>query len=206
MAATGHTGSRAYYSNYGTSVEIAAPGGDAQLGKTILSTLNAGTTTPGADSYANYQGTSMATPHVVGVVSLMLSANPGLTPAQVTSMLQATATKFPAGDEQQAIARLHLGVAAVTGRKLLVPIDRRVGCQLFIAEIVPHQQLGIAGHQLASVFRKVARAGSNRCPCACNFSCGNDGMEVLYPARTSSTEGEDRGWIEIGIAPMDHDL
>ena len=46
VAATGHTGSRAYYSNYGTSVEIAAPGGDAQLGKTILSTLNAGTETP----------------------------------------------------------------------------------------------------------------------------------------------------------------
>ena len=99
VAATGHTGSRAYYSNYGTSVEIAAPGGDAQLGKTILSTLNAGTTTPRSpgDSYANYQGTSMATPHVVGVVSLMLSVNPSLTPAQVTSMLQATATPFPAG-------------------------------------------------------------------------------------------------------------
>ena len=39
----------------------------------------------------------MATPHVVGVVSLMLSAKPTLTPAQVTSMLQTTATKFPAG-------------------------------------------------------------------------------------------------------------
>ena len=97
VAATGNTGKRAYYSNYGTSVEIAAPGGDAQLGKTILSTLNAGTQGPGADSYANYQGTSMATPHVVGVVSLMLSAKPTLTPAQVTTMLQATATQFPAG-------------------------------------------------------------------------------------------------------------
>lgn len=97
VASTGHTGSRAYYSNYGTSVEIAAPGGDAQLGKTILSTLNTGTTTPAADSYANYQGTSMATPHVVGVVSLLLSVNPSLTPSQVTSMLQATATPFPSG-------------------------------------------------------------------------------------------------------------
>ena len=101
VAATGHTGSRAYYSNYGASVEIAAPGGDALLGKTILSTLNTGTTTPVAspqgDTYANYQGTSMATPHVVGVVSLMLSVNPSLTPSQVVSMLQATATPFPAG-------------------------------------------------------------------------------------------------------------
>ena len=38
----------------------------------------------------------MATPHVVGVVSLMLSVNPSLTPAQVTTMLQSTATPFPA--------------------------------------------------------------------------------------------------------------
>jgi serine protease len=101
VAATGHTGSRAYYSNYGASVEIAAPGGDALLGKTILSTLNSGTTTPVAspqgDTYASYQGTSMATPHVVGVVSLMLSVNPSLTPSQVVSILQATATPFPAG-------------------------------------------------------------------------------------------------------------
>ena len=97
VAATGHTGSRAYYSNYGSTVEIAAPGGDAQLGKTIVSTLNSGTTTPGADSYANYQGTSMATPHVVGVVALMLSKNPSLTPAQVTSLIRSSATPFPSG-------------------------------------------------------------------------------------------------------------
>jgi serine protease len=97
VAATGHTGNRAYYSNFGASVEIAAPGGDAQLGKTILSTLNAGLTTPGADSYANYQGTSMATPHVAGVLALMLSTQPGLTVAQRLSILQTSATAFPLG-------------------------------------------------------------------------------------------------------------
>lgn len=95
VAATGRLGNRAYYSNYGASVEIAAPGGDKQEGNTILSTLNAGTTAPGADSYANYQGTSMATPHVVGVLALMLSANPTLTVAQRVSILQSTATPFP---------------------------------------------------------------------------------------------------------------
>jgi serine protease len=101
VAATGHTGSRAYYSNFGSTVEIAAPGGDTLLGKTILSTLNTGTTTPVAspagDTYASYQGTSMATPHVVGVVSLLRSVNPSLTPAQVLSIVQSTATPFPAG-------------------------------------------------------------------------------------------------------------
>jgi serine protease len=101
VAATGHTGSRAYYSNYGSTVEIAAPGGDSLLGKTILSTLNSGTTTPVAspagDTYVNYQGTSMATPHVVGVVSLIKSVDPTLTSPQVLSILQSTATPFPAG-------------------------------------------------------------------------------------------------------------
>jgi serine protease len=38
----------------------------------------------------------MATPHVVGVVALMLSAKPTLTPDQVTSILQSTARPFPA--------------------------------------------------------------------------------------------------------------
>lgn len=101
VAATGQAGDRSYYSNFGNTVELAAPGGDrlADNGATILSTLNSGTTSPvpGGDVYVTYQGTSMATPHVSGVVSLMLSANPGLSPTQVTQILQATATPFPAG-------------------------------------------------------------------------------------------------------------
>lgn len=99
VAATGKAGNKSYYSNYGSAVEIAAPGGDknADAGQTILSTLNAGTTTPGTDSLAYYQGTSMAAPHVTGVVSLMLSVAPSLTPPQVTHILQLSATPFPIG-------------------------------------------------------------------------------------------------------------
>jgi serine protease len=99
VAAVGRAGQRAYYSNYGAVVEIAAPGGDQSISATngVYSTLNAGTTTPGADSYAWYQGTSMATPHVAGIVSLMLSVDPTLSPAEVLSKLQATARPFPTG-------------------------------------------------------------------------------------------------------------
>jgi serine protease len=98
VAAVGRTGGRAYYSNYGASVEVAAPGGDMSTGSTngVLSTLNAGTSAPGADSYAYYQGTSMATPHVAGVVALMLAKNSALTPDQVDTMLKSTARAFPA--------------------------------------------------------------------------------------------------------------
>ena len=102
VAAVGRTGSKAYYSNYGSVVDVAAPGGDMSGGTAngVYSTLNAGTTTPGADSYAYYQGTSMATPHVVGVVALMLAKNSALTPDQVESMLKSTARAFPGNCNQ----------------------------------------------------------------------------------------------------------
>ena len=94
VAATGKTGGRASYSNYGTLVDVAAPGGDGSY--SVISTLNSGTNAPGSDNYAGYQGTSMATPHVAGVAALMFAAKPGLSPDQVESMLKSTARAFPA--------------------------------------------------------------------------------------------------------------
>ncbi|MDM3848392.1 MAG: S8 family peptidase [Aphanizomenon gracile PMC644.10] len=42
------------------------------------------------DQYANYNGTSMAAPHIAGVVALMLSANPNLTDIQVRQIIIST--------------------------------------------------------------------------------------------------------------------
>jgi serine protease len=100
VASTNRSGGRAYYSNYGAKVEISAPGGAQSFANDpngILSTYNTGTTVPLSDTYFYYQGTSMAAPHVTGVVSLMFSLNPLLTPARVLQILQATSRPFPAG-------------------------------------------------------------------------------------------------------------
>ncbi len=103
VAATTTNGGRAGYSNYGTTVEIAAPGGsatanDGTFRPSILSTLNNGAQSPNLTTgwiYANYAGTSMAAPHVTGIISLMFSVRPTLTPAQALSIVQSTARAFP---------------------------------------------------------------------------------------------------------------
>jgi serine protease len=84
----------AFYSNFGSTVDIAAPGGDLSVDHTfdgfgdgVLSTLF---DDEGDDFvYGFYQGTSMATPHVAGVIALMLGVNPALTPADIDTLLAA---------------------------------------------------------------------------------------------------------------------
>jgi serine protease len=104
VAATDRGGDRASYSNYGAAVEISAPGGETGTNSPspapqngVLSTLNTGTTTPITGTYAYYQGTSMATPHVAGVVSLMVSISPTLNFTRSLQILQSTARAFPGG-------------------------------------------------------------------------------------------------------------
>ena len=96
VAATTRSGARAAYSNFGARVDISAPGGLNGTGS-VLSTSNTGTTGPATHNYRAMVGTSMAAAQVSGVASLVLSANPGLTPAGVLSTLQATARAFPDG-------------------------------------------------------------------------------------------------------------
>jgi serine protease len=90
VASVTSASARSSFSNYGTLIDVSAPGSG------ILSTLNAGTAGPGAESYASYNGTSMASPHVAGAVALVQSRRLALglamyTPAQVEAQLKSTA-------------------------------------------------------------------------------------------------------------------
>jgi hypothetical protein len=82
VASTDKNDRRSYFSNYGSWVDIAAPG------ENILST------TGGAYGYLS--GTSMACPHVSGVAALMVSnfKSSGLTPSQVWNRIRIGATSI----------------------------------------------------------------------------------------------------------------
>lgn len=97
-----------FYSNYGSrSIDVAAPGGDFgpvydQTGDLNLAdfhyhTLSTYPTylepylTSDLRGYALMQGTSMASPKVAGIAGVIKAYNPGLTPAQVTALIQQTA-------------------------------------------------------------------------------------------------------------------
>ncbi len=110
-------GGLAASSNYGAmSVDVAAPG------TVIQSTYKNGT-------YATLSGTSMAAPHVTGVVALLAAAKPGITVAEIRGAILGTATPLAALAGKVATGRLNafaalgsLGVAPQTPPAPTVPI------------------------------------------------------------------------------------
>ncbi len=94
VSATDTGNALAYYSNFGGTIDVAAPGGDLRVDANadgypdgILSTKMSESTGSASAAYAFEQGTSMAAPHVAGVVALMRAVNPSITPAQVDALI-----------------------------------------------------------------------------------------------------------------------
>jgi len=78
VAAVDSNNKRASFSSHGPAVEISAPG------VSVLST------TPG-NTYSSFNGTSMASPHVAGVATLVKAANPSLTNVEIRTIMNDTA-------------------------------------------------------------------------------------------------------------------
>ncbi|KAL7750106.1 hypothetical protein RI367_004621 [Sorochytrium milnesiophthora] len=98
VGATDNTDTRASFSDFGSCVTVFAPGVDITAG------WNDGNS-------QTISGTSMATPHVVGVAALYLGENGNLTPAQVKSLIQSSATKNVVKDPQNSANLLVFNVA-----------------------------------------------------------------------------------------------
>ncbi|MFK4753882.1 S8 family peptidase [Oceanobacter antarcticus] len=95
VAAIDHNGNFAYFSNYGNSVDIAAPGVE------IYSSV------PG-NNYESYSGTSMAAPHVTGALALLKAAHPDVSSNGLKSLLLTNASDKDLYDGETRYGRLQL--------------------------------------------------------------------------------------------------
>ena len=90
VGANREEGGLASYSNFGSKVHVLAPGGEDWNG--IISTSNESATSVGEYGYKTMAGTSMAAPHISGIISVMLDFNADLVPSQIIDLIKSTAT------------------------------------------------------------------------------------------------------------------
>ena len=133
VGASGENNDVTSYSNYGVNIDIITPGGDSQLSTGILGLDDSGTQGSidnyglVSNDYSFGNGTSFATPVAAGVVALMYSVNPNITPAQVKKILTDTADKIGSTqasynngfDEKRAYGKINAYKAVLEAQKLL---------------------------------------------------------------------------------------
>lgn len=95
VSATSISNRPASYSNFGDHIDLAAPGGERVIGGEVISTVGRAVQEDGSDGlrlefvYEGRAGTSMAAPHVAGVIALMRAIHPELTPELFDTLLTA---------------------------------------------------------------------------------------------------------------------
>lgn len=172
IAVTAHAidGDNADYANIGAETVISAPGGGCGTlsaacvpgysadGPLVYSLGNTGATRPQADSAALKSGTSMATPHVTGTIALMLSANPLLTRAEVTSLLRSAARPHAAGSTCTLPENSGLcGAGLLDARAALAAVAPVVQVAVANQVVAPAAMVTLAGSAQAPAGRNIMR-------------------------------------------------
>lgn len=186
VGALDSNGTRASYSNFGPELDVMAPG--SQIYSSYIN---------GSSSYTYMSGTSMATPAVAGVAALVRAANPGLTPAQVSDIIDRSAadmsnpgfdnnTGYGRVDAAQAV-NLALGSAPAPGP---APEPAPAPVPTPVPAPAPTPQPGV---NLALYKRAVASSAESSTRTAAQAVDGNSAT------RWASVPGQDPQWIYVDL-------
>ena len=203
---------KAWYSNYGASwVDVSAPGGDVSADLNgdgasdgVFSTWATGSGSNRLASYYSDNGTSMAAPHVAGVIALMKSVKPNLTPAEVDTLLAQGALTDdigPVGPDDLGVGLINAykAVTAVSGLPPQLPATLAVtpsslnfGDVGTVAEVVA-VNIGSGVLTVSSVTTSAAWLR------AAPISVGADGLGRygINVDRGGLTSGTYGGWVEF---------
>lgn len=107
VSATTRQETRADYSNFGSTIDVSAPGGSSGQGNPVYSTLPGG--------YGNKSGTSMSSPVVAGIAGLLSSQ--GFSNAEIRQRIQATATDLGPRGKDRFFGHGRVDAAAAVGAR-----------------------------------------------------------------------------------------
>jgi serine protease len=154
----------AWYANFGATIDLAAPGGDNTADINVDGFPDGVLSTCGNDPtgviefvYCFFQGTSMAAPHVAGVVALMKAIYPALTPEELDMLLAGgsiTEDLGPAGRDDQ------FGHGLIDAFGALIAAQNLAGGGVLpLTLIVTPAALNIGPQSIATL--RVEKAGGN---------------------------------------------
>lgn len=129
VGATRYDEKRAPYSNFGTALDIVAPGGDTSVDQNgdgyadgiLQQTCSPCTKGSATFNYSFYQGTSMATPHVAAAAAMVIGKGDATLPVDVRAKLQNTAKDLGTAGRDTIYGFGLLNVAAALGLTIAPP-------------------------------------------------------------------------------------
>ena len=203
---------RAPYSNYGEGwVDVAAPGGDSRVDRNgdgqpdgVYSTFAGGSFASRYATYSALQGTSMAAPHVAGVLALMKSMQPSLTPAAVDSLM----SQGKLTDDIGVAGPDELGVGLINAYKAVQAVSTSVPVIPPTLSVTPARlDFGDIGTQAEVV---VGNAGTGQLSITGTSTAASQiaiapvvvdsnglGRYVIKVSRAGLTPGSYAGWVDF---------
>lgn len=173
VSALAQDGGLAEYSNFGDAVDVAAPGGGSV--STILGPIDRGSTKPTGPGYAGYRGTSMAAPHVSGVLALLRQIDPTLSVSDSLDLLYGNLSPFAAIQTRSCVEGV-CGRGQLNAARLVLALLGRatpVVEHTFPSEIT----LGSVGEYEFSLDGEPTDIGSSSTPTVCSYE---DGILTTY--------------------------